>query len=168
MSVEEGGDATGGAAQPAPVVGPPAVMPSAVGLHSAINSNQDDWNKYVELLEHYFTVREAQANFNLKPSVIVKGMRHQGKREVVATYVAELRKIAEFYDYNPVLSDLLRDCLVVVYTTKQYSDAYFKSPPSSCPRRQLKKMWASTQALVQATHPGPNDVLVLDHCRSVP
>ena len=50
------------------------------------------------------------------PSPIVKryefNTRRQGQSEAVATYVAELRKIAEFCDYGPVLSDMLRDRLV--------------------------------------------------------
>ena len=61
-------------------------------------------------------VQKARAHFNPKPSPIVKrhefNTRRQGGNEAVATYVAELRKIAEFYDYGPVLSDMLRDRLV--------------------------------------------------------
>ena len=61
-------------------------------------------------------VQKARAHFNPKPSPIVKryefNTRRQGESEAVATYVAELRKIAEFCDYGPVLSDMLRDRLV--------------------------------------------------------
>ena len=38
--------------------------------------------------------------------------RRQGEAESIATYVAELRKIAEFCEYGPVLNDMLRDRLV--------------------------------------------------------
>ena len=59
---------------------------------------------------------KARALFNPKPSPIVKryefNTRCQGEDEPVATYVAELRKIAEFCDYGAVLSDMLRDRLV--------------------------------------------------------
>ena len=45
-------------------------------------------------------VEKARAHFNPKPSPIVKryefNTRSQGENETVATYVAELRKIAEF------------------------------------------------------------------------
>ena len=61
-------------------------------------------------------VEKARAHFNPKPSPIVKryefNTRRQGENEAVATYVAELRKIAEFCDYGAVLSDMLRDRLV--------------------------------------------------------
>ena len=59
---------------------------------------------------------EAQAHFNPKPSPIVKryefNTRAQGDDESIAVYVAELRKIAEYCEYEPVLSDMLRDRLV--------------------------------------------------------
>ena len=61
-------------------------------------------------------VEKARAHFNPKPSPIVKryefNTRRQGENEAVATYIAELRKIAEFCDYGAVLSDMLRDRLV--------------------------------------------------------
>ena len=61
-------------------------------------------------------MEKARAHFNPKPSPIVKryefNTRRQGENEAVATYVAELRKIAEFCDYGAVLSDMLRDRLV--------------------------------------------------------
>ena len=38
--------------------------------------------------------------------------RCQGEDEPLATYVAELRKIAKFWDYGTVLSDMLRDRLI--------------------------------------------------------
>ena len=61
-------------------------------------------------------VEKAQANFNPKPSPIVKryefNTRRQGEGEAIATYVAELRKIAEYCDYGAVLNDMLRDRLV--------------------------------------------------------
>ena len=61
-------------------------------------------------------VNKAKAHFNPKPSPIVKwyefNTRRQGEAESIATYVAELRKIAEYCDYGAVLSDMLRDRLV--------------------------------------------------------
>ena len=79
-------------------------------------------------------LEKARTHFNPKPSPIVKryefNTRCQGESEAVATYVAELRKIAEFCDYGPVLSDMLRDRLVCGISNKTYSDAYSKNPPS--------------------------------------
>jgi hypothetical protein len=61
-------------------------------------------------------VEKAQAHYSPKPSPIVKRYefttRRQGEDESIATYVAELRKIAEHCAYGPVLSDMLRDRLV--------------------------------------------------------
>ena len=61
-------------------------------------------------------VEKAQGHFNPRPSFIVKrfefNSRCQGPHESIATYVAELRKIAEYCDYKDVLSDMLRDRLV--------------------------------------------------------
>ena len=61
-------------------------------------------------------VEKAQEHFNPKPSPIVKryefNTRTQGESESIATFVAELRKIAEYCEYGPVLSDMLRDRLV--------------------------------------------------------
>ena len=61
-------------------------------------------------------VEKAQGHFSPKPSPIVKryefNTRKQVEDESVATYVAELRKIAEFCEYGPVLNDMLRDRLV--------------------------------------------------------
>ena len=61
-------------------------------------------------------VEKARAHFNPKPSPIVKryefNTRRQGETESIATYVAELRTLAEYCDYRPVLSDMLRDRLV--------------------------------------------------------
>ena len=67
-------------------------------------------------------VEKARTHFNPKPSPIVKryefNTRRQGESEAVSTYVAELRKIAEFCDYGPVLSDMLRDRLVCGISNK--------------------------------------------------
>ena len=77
-----------------------------------------------KVTDYTFTslVDKARAHFNPKPSPIVKryefNTRRQGKSEAVATYVAELRKIAEFCDYGPVLSDMLRDRLVCGISNK--------------------------------------------------
>ena len=61
-------------------------------------------------------VKRTTAHFNPKPSPIVKryefNTRCQGEGESIATYVAELRKIAEHCEYKDVLSDMLRDRLV--------------------------------------------------------
>ena len=61
-------------------------------------------------------VQKAKGHFNPKPSPIVKryefNTRCQKEAESIATYVAELRKIAEHCEYGPVLSDMLRDRLV--------------------------------------------------------
>ena len=54
--------------------------------------------------------------FSPRPSPIVKrfefNSRRQKEGESIATYVAELRKIAEHCDFGAVLSDMLRDRLV--------------------------------------------------------
>jgi hypothetical protein len=61
-------------------------------------------------------VGKAKAHFNPKPSPIVKryefNTRRQGENETISTYVAELRKIAEYCEYGAVLNDMLRDRLV--------------------------------------------------------
>ena len=53
---------------------------------------------------------------NPKPSPIVKRYElntcSQEDRETVATFVAELRKIAQYCDHGAVLSDMLHDLLV--------------------------------------------------------
>ena len=68
-----------------------------------------------KLTDHSFDeiVDKARAYLNPKPSPIVKrfefNTRCQGEGESVATYVAELRKIAEFCDHGAGLSNMLRD-----------------------------------------------------------
>ena len=58
----------------------------------------------------------AGVHLNPKPSPIVKrfefNSRCQKEGEPVAVFVAELRKIAQDYDYGPMLNDMLRDRLV--------------------------------------------------------
>ena len=56
MSTEDGGEA---ARPPAPVVVPPAVSLSAVGLHGAVVPFNPDQGEYVERLEHYFAIVSA-------------------------------------------------------------------------------------------------------------
>ena len=54
---------------------------------------------------------KAREYFNPKLSPIVKryefNARWQGETESIATYVAELCKLAEYCDYGSVLSDML-------------------------------------------------------------
>ena len=61
-------------------------------------------------------VEKAKTHFNPKPSQIVKryefNTRRQGSDETISTYVAELRKIAEYCDYGQALNVMLRDRLV--------------------------------------------------------
>ena len=61
-------------------------------------------------------VELAKAHFNPKPSPIVKryefNTRSQEEGETVATFVAELCKIAQYCEYGAVLSDMLCDRLV--------------------------------------------------------
>ena len=61
-------------------------------------------------------VAKAHEHFCPKPSPIVKrfefNTRVQKEGEALATYVAELRTIAQYCDYGAALSDMLRDCLV--------------------------------------------------------
>ena len=56
------------------------------------------------------------SHYNPKPSPIVKrfefNSRCQREGESIATYVAELRKIAEHCQFGVVLNDMLRDRLV--------------------------------------------------------
>ena len=77
-------------------------------------------------------VEKARTHFNPKPSPIVKryefNTRCQGESEAVATYVAELRKIAEFCDYGPVLSDMLRDRLVCGISNKTVQRRLLQEP----------------------------------------
>ena len=72
--------------------------------------------KKVDELRFAELVELAAAHFNPKPSPIVKryefNSRCQKEGESIATYVAELRKIAEHCEYGAVLSDMLRDRLV--------------------------------------------------------
>lgn len=60
-------------------------------------------------------IAKAKVHFNPKPSPIVKryefNTRRQEERESVATFVAELRKVAQFCEYGDVLSDMLHDCV---------------------------------------------------------
>ena len=80
-------------------------------------------------------VEKARAHFNPKPSPIVKryefNTRRQGENEAVATYVAELRKIAEFCDYGPVLADMLRDRLVCGIANKTVQRRLLQEPALS-------------------------------------
>ena len=77
-------------------------------------------------------VDKARAHFNPKPSPIVKryelNTRRPGESEAVATYVAELRKIAEFCDYGLVLSDMLRDRLVCGISNKTVQRRLLQEP----------------------------------------
>lgn len=61
-------------------------------------------------------VERATKHFNPKPSPIVKryefNTRKQEEGETVATFVAALRKIAEYCEYGSVLDDMLRDRVV--------------------------------------------------------
>lgn len=61
-------------------------------------------------------VTRAKSHFNPKPSPIVKryefNTRRQDEGETVSTFVAGLRKIAEYCEYGVVLSDMLRDRVV--------------------------------------------------------
>ncbi|ETW98899.1 MAG: hypothetical protein ETSY2_42010 [Candidatus Entotheonella gemina] len=67
-------------------------------------------------------VVKAKAHFNPKPSPIVKrfefNTRRQGEGETVATFVAELRKLAEYCEYGDVLNDMLRDRVVCGISNK--------------------------------------------------
>ena len=80
-------------------------------------------------------VEKARAHFNPKPSPIVKryefNTRRQGENEVVATYIAELRKIAEFCDYGPVLADMLRDRLICGIANKTVQRHLLQEPALS-------------------------------------
>ena len=61
-------------------------------------------------------VARTKQHFNPKPSPIVKryefNIRQKGEGENIATFVAELRKIAEYYGYGGVLKDMLHDRVV--------------------------------------------------------
>ena len=61
-------------------------------------------------------VELVMSHYNLKPSPIVKrfefNSRCQKEGESIATYVVELRKIAEHCQFGAVLNDMLRDRLV--------------------------------------------------------
>jgi hypothetical protein len=61
-------------------------------------------------------VERAAKHFNPKPSPIVKryefNTRRQEDGETVATFVAALRKIAEYCEYGDVLDNMLRDRVV--------------------------------------------------------
>ena len=88
-----------------------AVGPSTYRLIRALVSPS-------KLTDFSFTqlVDKARAHFDPKPSPIVKryefNTRCQGENEAIAVYVAELRMIAEYCEYGPVLKDMLRDRLV--------------------------------------------------------
>ena len=77
-------------------------------------------------------VEKARAHFNPKPSPIVKrfefNTRCQGENESVASYVAELRKIAEFCDYGRVLNDMLRDRIVCGTSNKAVQRRLLQEP----------------------------------------
>ena len=72
--------------------------------------------KKVDELTFEELVKLAKVHFNPKPSPIVKrfefNSRCQKNGESIAMYVAELRKIAEYCEYDAVLNDMLRDRLV--------------------------------------------------------
>ena len=125
----------------APAARVPAALPlPAVGLHGAagvFDSSREEWSEYAERLGHYFVANDVKTlasplkldeftfqglvdlagkYFSPRPSPIVKrfefNSRRQKEGESIATYVAELRKIAEHCDFGAVLSDMLRDRLV--------------------------------------------------------
>ena len=76
-------------------------------LASPLKLDEFTFQGLVDLAGKYFSPR---------PSPIVKrfefNSRRQKEGESIATYVAELRKIAEHCDFGAVLSDMLRDRLV--------------------------------------------------------
>ena len=71
-----------------------------------------------KVTDHSFEelVSRVKKHFHPKRSVIVErfnfNSRRQSEGETVATFVAELRKIAEFCEFNDTLKDMLRDCIV--------------------------------------------------------
>ena len=77
-------------------------------------------------------VEKSRAHFNPKPKPIVKrfefNTRCQGENEPVASYVAELRKIAEFCDYGGVFSDMLRDRIVHGTSSKAVQRRLLQEP----------------------------------------
>ena len=70
--------------------------------------------KKVDELTFEELVKLAKVHFNPKPSPIVKRFEFNCQKdgESIAMYVAELRKIAEYCEYDMVLNDMLRDRLV--------------------------------------------------------
>ena len=72
--------------------------------------------KKLDEFEFSELVELAMLHYNPKPSLIVKrfefNSRCQKEGESIATYVAELRKIAEHCQFGAVLNDMLRDRLV--------------------------------------------------------
>ena len=67
-------------------------------------------------------VQTAAKHFNPKPTVIVKryelNTRSQREGEMVANFVAALRKTAENFDFGTALNDMLRDGLVCGIASK--------------------------------------------------
>ena len=77
-------------------------------------------------------VEQAMKHFNPKPSPIVKryefNTRRQEEGETVATFVAALRKIAEYCEYGSVLDDMLRDRVVCGINNKAVQRRLLQEP----------------------------------------
>ena len=68
--------------------------------------------------------------YNPKPLLIIKlyefNMRKQNPNETASEYVAALRKIAEHYEYGPILNNMPRHCPVCGTAHKLVQDRYLR------------------------------------------
>ena len=130
-------------------------MSGTLGRVEDFDGNKDDWQQYVELLEHFFVangidgaekkravflsvigpstyktlrnllspdkpgdksyaslVDTLSKHFKPAPSEIVERSRNRRPGESIATFVAELRALAEFCNFGGTLEAMLRDRIV--------------------------------------------------------
>ena len=109
-----------------------AILPTAVGPGTYRLMKTLASPKKLEEFTFKELVELAPTHFNPRPSPIVKrfefNSRSQKEGESIAVFVAELRKIAEYCDYGPVLSDMLRDRLVCGTNVKSIQRRLFVEP----------------------------------------